>query len=121
MSRSTFAVARHKKHKKVLKLVKGFRGRAKNCYRIAKPALLKSWKYAYVGRKVKKRDYRALWIQRINAYVRQYGMNYSTFIGAMKKNNIDLDRKNLALLAYENNDALRQLVEQCIPAISAKA
>ena len=111
MSRTTCAVSRHKKHKRVLKQTKGFRGRAKNCYAIAKQALQKAWKYAYFGRKQKKRDYRSLWIQRINAFVRQYAMNYSTFMNGLKKNNIDIDRKILANMAYYNDPALLQIVE----------
>lgn len=113
MSRTTTSVARHKKHKRVFQQTKGFRGRAKNCYAIAKQALQKAWKYAYVGRKQKKRDYRSLWIQRINAFVRQYAMTYSTFMGALKKNNLEIDRKVLANMAYNNDPALVQIVESC--------
>jgi large subunit ribosomal protein L20 len=112
MSRTTCAVARHKKHKRVFKQVKGFRGRAKNCYAIAKQALQKAWKYAYFGRKQKKRDYRSLWIQRINAFVRDHGLNYSTFMGLLKAHELDIDRKTLANMAYYNDPALSQIVEQ---------
>lgn len=114
--RSTSAVARHKRHKRVLKQTKGFYGRSKNCYRIAKQALEKSWQYAYVGRKIKKREYKSIWIQRINACVRSYNLNYSKFMHLLKQNGFDINRKVLAKMAYmnnEDNNIIGQLIDSC--------
>ena len=111
MSRVKRGVTSHKRHKKVLEQTKGFRGRAKSCFRIAIRRLQKAWEYAYVGRKVKKRDYRSLWIQRINAAVRDSGLKYSTFMYGLKKANIVLDRKILADLALNNPSEFQKIVE----------
>jgi large subunit ribosomal protein L20 len=112
MSRVKRGVASHKRHKKVLKQTKGFRGRAKSCFRIAIRRLQKAWQYAYVGRKIKKRDYRSLWIQRINAAVRLEGLKYSTFMNGIKKAGIELDRKILADLALHNQKEFAEIVTQ---------
>ncbi len=111
MSRVKRGVTSHRRHKKVLEQTKGFRGRAKSCFRIAIRRLQKSWEYAYVGRKIKKRDYRSLWIQRINAAVRLHGLKYSTFMNGLKKSGILLDRKILADLALHNESEFVKIVE----------
>ena len=112
MPRSVNAVAARAKRKKVLKQAKGYFGRRKNVWTVAKNAVEKGMGYAYTGRKIKKRDYRSLWIQRINAGVREYGMNYSTFIHKLSENNIDLNRKQLADLAMHSPDAFKAIVEK---------
>ena len=112
MPRSVNAVASKARRKKVLKRVKGQWGSRKNVWTVAKNAYEKSLEYAYVGRKLKKRDYRSLWIQRINAAVREYDMSYSVFMGRLKKNNIDLSRKVLADLAMNNPEAFKAIVEK---------
>lgn len=112
MPRSVNAVASKARRKKVLKRVKGQWGSRKNVWTVAKNAYEKSLEYAYVGRKIKKRDYRSLWIQRINAATREYDMSYSVFMGKLKKNNIDLSRKVLADLAMNNPEAFKALVEK---------
>jgi large subunit ribosomal protein L20 len=112
MPRSVNAVAARAKRKKVLKQAKGYFGRRKNVWTVAKNAVEKGMGYAYTGRKLKKRDYRSLWIQRINAGVREFGMNYSTFIHKLSENNIDLNRKQLADLAMHSPDAFKAIVEK---------
>jgi large subunit ribosomal protein L20 len=99
------------RHKKVLKLAKGFRGRAKNCFRIAIEKVEKALAYSYRDRRNKKRTFRALWIQRINAAVRENGMVYSQFVNGLKKSGIDLNRKMLSEIAINQPEALKQLVE----------
>ena len=98
------------KHKKVLKAAKGYWGRRKNTIRVAKQAVEKALQYAYRDRRVKKRDFRSLWIIRINAAVRENGLTYSKFMSALKKMNIDLDRRVLAELAAEDSEAFSNLV-----------
>jgi large subunit ribosomal protein L20 len=112
MPRSANTVASKARRKKVLKRVKGQWGRRKNVWTVAKNAYEKSLEYAYVGRKLKKRDYRSLWIQRINAAVREHDMSYSVFMGKLKKNNIDLSRKVLADLAMNNPEAFKAIVDK---------
>ncbi len=112
MPRSVNAVASKARRKKVLERVKGQWGRRKNVWTVAKNAYEKSLEYAYVGRKQKKRDYRALWIQRINAGVRQYDMSYSVFMGKLKENNIEINRKVLADLAMNNPEAFKAIVDK---------
>lgn len=112
MSRVKRGVTSHRRHKKILEQTKGFRGRAKSCFRVAIRRLQKAWQYAYVGRKVKKRDYRSLWIQRINAAVRQQGLKYSTFMNGLKRSGIELDRKVLADLALNHEKEFSAIVEQ---------
>lgn len=112
MPRSVNAAASKARRKKVLERVKGQWGSRKNVWTVAKNAYEKSLEYAYVGRKQKKRDYRALWIQRINAAVRQYDMSYSVFMGKLKEHNIDINRKVLADLAMHNPEAFKAIVEK---------
>ena len=112
MPRSVNAVASKARRKKILDRVKGQWGRRKNVWTVAKNAYEKSLAYAYVGRKNKKRDYRALWIQRINAAVREHGMSYSVFMGKLKDNNIEINRKVLADLAMHNPEAFKAIVDK---------
>ncbi len=112
MPRSVNAVASRARRKKILKAAKGFWGRKKNVYTVAKNAVEKGMQYAYRDRKAKKREFRALWIQRINAGAREYDMSYSQFMGALKKNNIELNRKVLADLAMNHPDAFKAVVQK---------
>ena len=112
MARVKGGVTAHARHKKVIKLSKGFRGRSKNCFRIAVERLEKSLQYAYRDRRARKRDFRALWIQRINAAARLDGLTYSQFMNGLKKANIELDRKVLSDLAIHQKESFRNLVEQ---------
>ena len=111
MPRSVNSVASHKKRKKILKETKGYWGRRKNVYTVAKNALEKGLSYAYRDRRNKKRSFRALWIQRINAGVRQYDMSYSEFIGKLNKKGIVLSRKVLADLAMNEPEAFEAVVK----------
>ncbi len=111
MPRSVNAVASRARRKRVLKLAKGYYGRRKNVWTVAKNAVEKGLQYAYVGRKQKKRNFRALWIQRINAGTRQYGLSYSKFIGLLKEKNIELNRKVLADLAMNHPEAFKAVVD----------
>lgn len=112
MPRSVNAVASRARRKKVMKQAKGFFGRRKNVWTVAKNAVEKAMQYAYRGRKEKKRNFRSLWIMRINAGAREYGMSYSQFMGALKKNNIELNRKVLADLAMNHPEAFKAIVNQ---------
>ena len=112
MPRSVNAVASRARRKKILKEAKGFYGKRKNVYTVAKNVLEKGQGYMYVGRKLKKRDYRSLWIVRINAAVREEGMSYSQFIGKLAAKNIDLNRKVLADLAMNEPESFKALVAQ---------
>jgi large subunit ribosomal protein L20 len=112
MPRSKNKVASRARRKKVLKLAKGNFGRRKNVWTVAKNTVEKGLAHAYDGRKLKKRDFRALWIQRINAATRMHGMSYSVFISGLKKHNINLDRKALAEIAYSDADAFKAIVEK---------
>ncbi|NBV07441.1 MAG: 50S ribosomal protein L20 [Proteobacteria bacterium] len=118
MSRVKRGVTKRARHKKVLKMAKGYRGRAKNCFRIAIEKVEKAMKYAYRDRKVRKRDFRALWIQRINAAVREQGMIYSTFINGLKLAKIDLDRKVLADLAVKQPEVFSEIVAKAKKALA---
>jgi large subunit ribosomal protein L20 len=109
VKRGTVARARHKK---VLKQAKGFRGRRKNVYRVAKQAVMKAGQYAYRDRRQKKRQFRSLWIARINAAVRELGMSYSVFMAGLKRANIDIDRKVLADLAVADKAAFAKIAGQ---------
>ncbi len=111
MPRAKNGTVNKKRHKKILKLAKGFRGRSKNCYRIAIERVEKSLQYAYRDRKTRKRDFRSLWIQRINAGVREHGMVYSQFMNGLKKAEIEIDRKILSELAISEPIAFKELVE----------
>ena len=112
MPRSVNAVASRARRKKILKQAKGFFGRRKNVWTVAKNAVEKAMQYAYRGRKEKKRNFRSLWITRINAGTRQYGMSYPQFMGALKRNNIELNRKVLADLAMNHPEAFKAVVDQ---------
>ena len=112
MARVKRGVTSKAKHKKVFKAVKGQWGRRKNTIRIARQAMEKAMQYAYRDRKTKKREFRSLWIQRINAGVRSEGLTYSKFINGLNKSKIKLDRKVLADLAYNNPEAFKSLVKK---------
>jgi large subunit ribosomal protein L20 len=112
MPRSVNSVASRARRKKVLKLAKGYFGRRKNVWTVAKNAVEKALLYAYRDRRNKKRNFRALWITRINAGARLHGMSYSQFMGALKKNQIELNRKVLADLAMNQPDAVKALVDK---------
>lgn len=112
MPRSVNAVASRARRKKILKAAKGFWGRKKNVFTVAKNAVEKGMQYAYRDRKAKKREFRALWIQRINAGVREFDMSYSQFMGALKKSNIELNRKVLADLAMNHPEAFKAIVQK---------
>ena len=112
MSRTKRGVTSRARHKKVFKAVKGQWGRRKNTIRIARQAMEKALQYAYRDRRAKKREFRSLWIQRINAGVRAEGRTYSRFINGLNKSKIKLDRKVLADLAYNNPEAFKSLVKK---------
>lgn len=111
MPRSSNAVASRARRKRVLKAAKGFYGKRKNVYTVAKNVLEKGMTYSYVGRKLKKRDYRALWITRINAAVREEGMTYSQFISKLREKNLDLNRKVLADMAMNEAESFKALIQ----------
>lgn len=119
MARVKRGVTAHARHKKVLKYAKGFRGRTSKCFRVAVERVEKSWLYAYRDRRNKKRDFRSLWIQRINAAVRANGMKYSTFINGLNKANIVVDRKILSKLAMEKPEVFSSFIEQSKQALAA--
>ncbi len=112
MPRSVNSVASKRRRKKYLKAAKGYFGARKNVYTVAKNAVEKAWSYAYRDRRNKKRAFRRLWIQRINAGARQEGMSYSKFMHALKENNIDLNRKVLADLAMNHPDEFKSIVNK---------
>jgi large subunit ribosomal protein L20 len=112
MPRSVNAVASRKRRKKVMKQAKGYFGRRKNVYTVSKNAVEKGLQYAYTDRRKKKRNFRALWIQRINAGARQHGMSYSEFMGKLSKKNIGLNRKVLADLAMNHPKAFEAVVKK---------
>jgi large subunit ribosomal protein L20 len=112
MARVKRGVTAHAKHKKVLKQAKGYYGRRKNTIRTAKQSVERSLQYEYVGRKRKKRTFRALWIQRVNAAVRELGLTYSVFIAGLAKAGIEVDRKVLSELAIREPEAFRALVDK---------
>ena len=119
MPRVKRGVTARARHKKVLEKAKGFRRRRGNVYRIAKEAVVKAGQYAYRVRRNKKRDFRALWIARINAAVREAGMTYSRFMAGLKKGAIDIDRKVLADLAVSDKPAFSRIVEQAKASLGA--
>jgi large subunit ribosomal protein L20 len=119
MPRVKRGVTARARHKKVLEQAKGYRGRRKNVYRVAKQAVMKAGQYAYRDRRVKKREFRALWIVRINAAAREFGMTYSTLINGLKKSAIEVDRKVLADLAVYDKAAFGQIAEQAKAGLSA--
>ena len=119
MARVKRGVTAHAKHKKVYTAAEGFRGRRKNTIRAAKAAVDKAGQYAYVGRKLKKRNFRALWIQRINAAVRPFGMTYSRFINGLAKSGVVVDRKVLSDLAIHEPAAFQAIAEKAKAALAA--
>ena len=118
MARVKRGVTSHAKHKKVLKAVKGQWGRRKNTIRVARQAMEKAMQYAYRDRRTKKRNFKSLWIQRINAGVRAEGLTYSKFINGLNKSGIKLDRKVLAEIAYENPEAFKNIVKKAQAALN---
>ena len=118
MSRTKRGVISRAKHKKVLKAVKGQWGRRKNTIRVARQAMEKAMQYAYRDRRNKKRDFKSLWIQRINAGVRSEGITYSKFINGLSKSGIKLDRKILAEIAYDNPEAFKTIVKRAQAALN---
>ena len=112
MPRVKRGVTARARHKKVIEQAKGYRGRRGNVYRIAKEAVMKAGQYQYRDRRQKKREFRALWIARINAAVRELGMTYSVFIAGLSKAQIDIDRKVLADLAVHDKAAFGKIAEQ---------
>lgn len=121
MARTKAGPRAHARHKKVLQLAKGYRGRASKCYRIAHERVEKGLQYAYRDRRAKKRDFRGLWIQRINAAVREQGMTYARFIGGLKKASIEVDRKVMADLAMHDAASFKALVDQAKAALAKAA
>ena len=118
MARVKRGVTSSAKHKKVLKVVKGQGGRRKNTIRVARQAMEKAMQYAYRDRRNKKRDFKSLWIQRINAGVRSEGITYSKFINGLSKSGIKLDRKILAEIAYDNPEAFKTIVKRAQAALN---
>ena len=118
MSRTKRGVISRRRHKKVLKTVKGQFGRRKNTIRIARQAMEKAMQYAYRDRRNKKREFKSLWIQRINAGVRSEGLTYSKFINGLSKSGIKLDRKILAEIAYDNPQAFKTIVKKAQAALN---
>jgi large subunit ribosomal protein L20 len=119
MSRVKRGVVAHARHKKVLSQAKGFYGRRKNTIRVARQAVEKAGQYAYRDRKVRKRNFRSLWIQRINAAVRELGLTYGRFIDGLNKAGIVVDRKVLSDLAISQPDAFKALVGQAQAALQS--
>ena len=118
MARVKRGVTTHARHKKVLAQSKGFVGRSSTNYRIALQRLEKSLQYAYRDRRVKKREFRGLWIQRINAAVREHGLNYSRFIAGLKASGIEMDRKVLAAIAYDDPASFGEIVKKVQAALA---
>ena len=118
MARVKRGVTSSAKHKKVLKAVKGQWGRRKNTIRVARQAMEKAMQYAYRDRRNKKRDFKSLWIQRINAGVRSEGITYSKFINGLSKSGIKLDRNILAEIAYDNPEAFKTIVKRAQAALN---
>ena len=118
MARVKRGVTAHAKHKKVLKAAKGYYGRRKNTIRVAKQAVEKAQQYAYIGRKLKKRTFRALWIQRINAACREHGLTYGRFINGLTNLGVDVDRKMLSDIAINDAAGFKALVDKAAKAAS---
>ena len=108
----------HARHRKVIKMAKGYRGRGKNCFRVAVQRVEKALQYAYRDRRVRKRNFRSLWIQRINAAARLHGMPYSKFMNGLKKAGVELDRKVLADIAVRDPESFATLVKEASVALS---
>lgn len=121
MARVARGVTKHARHKKVIKAAKGYRGRSKNTFRMAIERVEKGLQYAYRDRRNRKRSFRALWIQRINAGARLHGLNYSQFMNGMIKAGIELDRKVLAEMAVNEPEAFAAVVKQAQAALAKAA
>jgi large subunit ribosomal protein L20 len=121
MPRVTSAVARNKRKKKIFKAAKGYFGGRKNLYKTAKDAVEKGWEHAYRDRKKKKRNFRSLWITRINAAAREHDLSYSRFMNGLKEAGVEMDRKALADLAVRNPEAFAALVDRARESLTAKA
>ncbi len=121
MARVKRGVTAHARHKKILALARGYRGRNKNSFRIALERVEKGLQYAYRDRRTRKRSFRRLWIQRINAGVREHGLTYSQFINGLSKAGIEVDRKILSDIAVREPDSFRELVEQAQAALAKPA
>lgn len=119
MARVKRGVTTHARHKKILKLAKGYRGRGSKCFTIAIEKVEKALRYAYRDRRAKKRNFRALWIQRINAGARLYGLTYSQFMYGIKRAGIEVDRKVLADIAAREPESFKVLVDQAQAALKA--
>ncbi|SHJ60878.1 50S ribosomal protein L20 [Tepidibacter formicigenes] len=119
MARVKKAMNARKKHKKVLKLAKGYRGARSRLFKPANQFVMKALRHAYVGRKLKKRDFRKLWIQRINAGTRAHGLSYSRFINGLKLAGININRKMLSEMAINDPEGFKQLVETAKQKINA--
>ena len=111
MARIKRSLNARKKHRKVLKQAKGYYGAKSKLFKVANQAIMKSMTYSFIGRKRKKRDFRSLWITRINAGTRQYGLSYSKFMYGLKKNNINMNRKMLSEMAINDPEGFKKLVE----------
>ena len=118
MSRVKRGVTKQARHKKVIKAAKGYYGRRKNTFRVANQAVEKAGQYAYRDRRAKKRNFRALWIQRINAAAREHGMTYSRFMNGLKISGIELDRKVLSDIAVREPEVFKTLAEQAQDALA---
>lgn len=121
MARVKGGVMSHKRRRKIVKSAKGYFGSKHKLFKTSKEAVMKSGQYAYVGRRLKKRDFRRLWIARINAGCRANGTNYSTFMNGLKKAGIELNRKMLSEIAINDADAFKKLVETAVKALAPKA
>jgi len=121
MARVKRGVTTHARHRKILKLAKGYRGRSSTNFRIAIEKVEKALRYAYRDRRTRKRNFRALWIQRINAGVRQHGLTYSRFMNGLKRAGIEIDRKVLSDIAIREPDSFRILVQQAQEALTKAA
>ncbi len=119
MPRVKRGVTAHARHKKILEQAKGYRGRRKNVFRVAKQAVTKAGQYAYRDRRQRKRQFRALWIARINAAARENGLSYSRFMDGLKKSSIEIDRKMLADLAVQEKAAFAAIAEKAKQALAA--
>ncbi|HET6603979.1 MAG TPA: 50S ribosomal protein L20 [Xanthomonadaceae bacterium] len=119
MARVKRGVVARRRHKKVLRLARGYYNARRKVYRVAKQAVIKAQQYAYIGRKQKKRNFRSLWITRINAAARMHGMSYSRFMNGLRKANVELDRKVLADIAVHDLQAFGKLADQARDALAA--
>ena len=120
MARVKRGVIANRRHKKVLAKAKGYYNARRKIYRVAKQAVIKAGQYAYAGRRLKKRDYRALWVQRINAGARACGLSYSRLINGLKLAGVEIDRKVLADLAVQDMAAFEKIAEQAKAALAAR-